>query len=413
MNGKKIPDNSPAACYLKESRLRGFRTVRDTAINFEPGLNIIIGQNGVGKSNFLQYLRTSVALDIQHITHHDANLLFCGKNNAEIGIDIKSKTKRTVENGSPVVKTNLVTVRIEKNGAHLHQTNELSEVYDLLNKEQLLFSTVYITHGLPESYPLVRTPFSFRIDQNGIMHETSGLTDHHATGVPASLCLKNLLNFILYKSLELYQTEEKPTKKQLEQIVTEAENKLKLLSPALETVANIKGIRFNRNYNSVFDKSKSEYSVSNLFMEFNISGEWLPFSHLSDGTRRLYYIISEIAFPVLFYFQDKQFTVNTGESVKLILIEEPELGLHPGQLELLLHFLNESSNDNQIILTTHAPQVLDILSSSQLNKIIIARLTEHGTTLTHLTDKEQEKAALYMNEEAFLSDYWRFSDLEK
>jgi putative ribosome biogenesis GTPase RsgA len=39
--------------YLKHVRLRGYRTILDTRIDLEPGLNIIIGKNGVGKSNFL------------------------------------------------------------------------------------------------------------------------------------------------------------------------------------------------------------------------------------------------------------------------------------------------------------------------------------------------------------------------
>ena len=50
---------------------------------------------------------------------------------------------------------------------------------------------------------------------------------------------------------------------------------------------------------------------------------------------------------------------------------------------------------------------------NELNKIIVARLTGNGTKLRHLTRKEREKASLYMEEEAYLSDYWKYSDLEK
>jgi predicted ATPase len=182
---------------------------------------------------------------------------------------------------------------------------------------------------------------------------------------------------------------------------------------SLQKFTNIEGVRLNKNYNPVFDKTKLEFSVNNLYLEFKVGRQWLPFSHLSDGEQRLFYIFSEIASPTLFYFTKSKFTLNTGETNKIVLIEEPELGLHPHQLDSLLHFLRESSNRQQIIITTHAPQILDILNRDELNKIIVARLSGNGTKLGHLTRKEQEKASLYMEEEAYLSDYWKYSDLEK
>ena len=79
----------------------------------------------------------------------------------------------------------------------------------------------------------------------------------------------------------------------------------------------------------------------------------------------------------------------------------------------LLQFIREQSREKQIILTTHSPQVLDILEPDELDRIIICSYDkEKGTQLNHLTQKQMDKAAKYMKEEAFLSDYWRFSDLE-
>jgi predicted ATP-dependent endonuclease of OLD family len=76
-------------------------------------------------------------------------------------------------------------------------------------------------------------------------------------------------------------------------------------------------------------------------------------------------------------------------------------------------FLKEQSRHKQIIITTHSPQVLDILNKDELGNIIIASYEKgEGTKLRHLDEKEIAKAQQYM-EEDYLSDYWRFSDLEK
>jgi predicted ATP-dependent endonuclease of OLD family len=99
--------------------------------------------------------------------------------------------------------------------------------------------------------------------------------------------------------------------------------------------------------------------------------------------------------------------------LNIVLLEEPELGIHPHQLHQLMQFIKEQSKEKQIILTTHSPQVLDAIEPDELDRIIICHSEpKNGTQLNHLTDEQIKKAKKYMTSEAFLSDYWRFSDLE-
>ena len=66
--------------------------------------------------------------------------------------------------------------------------------------------------------------------------------------------------------------------------------------------------------------------IENIQLDFKIDGRWLPWSQLSDGTKRLFYIIAEVS-----------------NNEALILIEEPELGIHPHQFNLLMDFLKEQA----------------------------------------------------------------------
>ncbi len=405
----KTKNQHARALYLKQVRLQGYRTIQDTQMDFEPGLNIIIGKNGVGKSNFLLYLKTAIDFKISLFSHLYATLLFSMPDQKEICINIKSNIRSTIMNGSPTIQANPVTFSVNQASDSEQLFESQKDFFNFLNLEGLLYSTIFIAHGLPSSYPMVNTPFSFKINRTGVLEDYAGLK----TAGEGSFCLENVFNFILYKGLEIYGDTKLPGKKEMESLITETEKKIKSLESALKKYTDIKGIRFNKTYNVVFDKVKGEFTVSNLFLDFKVGSQWLPFAHLSDGTRRLFYIVSEVAFPALFYFRDNQFTAIDGQAGKIILIEEPELGLHPRQLDGLLLFLQESSLSHQLIITTHAPQVLDILRRDQLGKITIARLSSNGTKLRHLTAKEREKATLYMEEEAYLSDYWRFSDLEQ
>jgi predicted ATPase len=111
----------------------------------------------------------------------------------------------------------------------------------------------------------------------------------------------------------------------------------------------------------------------------------------------LFYIIAEV-------------TYSNG----LILIEEPELGIHPHQFNLLLDFLREQSENKQIIISTHSPKALDHLEPNELDNILITYYDlKRGTQIRHLTSRQKTKAKSYIKEVGFLSDYWMLSDLEQ
>ena len=51
---------------IKNLRLRSFRNLKDVSVVFNPGLNIILGSNGQGKTNLLEavyYLSERIRLD--------------------------------------------------------------------------------------------------------------------------------------------------------------------------------------------------------------------------------------------------------------------------------------------------------------------------------------------------------------
>ena len=69
---------------------------------------------------------------------------------------------------------------------------------------------------------------------------------------------------------------------------------------------------------------------------------------MSDGTLRSLGIL-------LALFQNEGST----KSPRLIGLEEPETGLHPAALGILLAALREASEHSQIIVTSHSPDLLD------------------------------------------------------
>ncbi len=72
----------------------------------------------------------------------------------------------------------------------------------------------------------------------------------------------------------------------------------------------------------------------------------------------------------------------------IIVLEEPELTVHPGALKLLADAIAEVGERKQILLTTHSPELLDHFEPEQ----IVAVEYEDGVTKAHPLNTVQKKA---------------------
>ena len=50
--------------YISRVHLKGYKSIRDMEIDFKAGLNIIIGPNGSGKTNFVEFLDKAFHLQV-------------------------------------------------------------------------------------------------------------------------------------------------------------------------------------------------------------------------------------------------------------------------------------------------------------------------------------------------------------
>ncbi|MEB3309702.1 MAG: ATP-binding protein [Snowella sp.] len=132
------------------------------------------------------------------------------------------------------------------------------------------------------------------------------------------------------------------------------------------------------------DKDK-EYLLEVLLDEVNIG-------LLSDGTLRVLSILLEII---------------TSSSTEMIIIEEPETQIHPGMLEKLLNEIESYTYGQNLILSTHSPQVVSWTKPDKINLVY----RENGRTFVQkLGEDEIHNVANYLNEEGSLGD-WIYSGI--
>ncbi|GAB3935106.1 AAA family ATPase [Mucilaginibacter myungsuensis] len=388
--------------YLDKAHLKGFKSIDDLTIVFQKGLNVLIGKNGSGKSNLIELLHKAISYKKDNrLNYTSADLKFVSEDNHLFELEIKKQTHSSLElDGENIDATRGYIERFKIDGAIFSDTNaprnsgrfkfgnqEVTFWYNYrLTLSQLGYETIYSTciqFDLPTNLEIVNTASTIKVDlKEGIMED----------GDPYSFIFVNQSMF----DLQIFFAQLKGGYENVS-----SQDILSWLTIDSGVIDNLKrhspitNLRFNPNINIYNDGNT--LILENIKIDFQINDTWLPWSYLSDGTRRLFYIISQV-------------TSSNG----LVLLEEPELGIHPHQFNLLMDFLKEQSEEKQIIISTHSPKALDHLSSDELNNILITYYDRQlGTQIRHLSDAEISKAKRYMKEVGFFSDYWLMSDLEE
>jgi len=423
--------------YLTHAKLSGYRTIEDVEVEFLPGLNIIIGPNGSGKTNLIEFLEILLAFEQEKLKGLvDAHISWIRQDDEKQRIDLRFQRK---------IDENLLEEEETSYGGKRYLRapieNKFSLVFEGIEPYQSIEAyrgevgvgdnpifPLLIPFNVPDPLFFFNAPyhthfrFSHSSSKGGIGLVTglfeSDLSDKidKTKQVLADELSSKLLDFLSSSKHDL--EEGKVDFEVIDKfILGEVNRKLKLYTPVSE-------VRFDRRLRTharwqenTSERYKTlEGDIDNVFLEFKLGKHWLSFNQLSDGTQRIIYIVMSLvlrssreskgAFKLFHAAEDLDRTHN------IILLEEPELGIHPDQLFQLMTFIREVAEENQVILTTHAPQVLDFLEPDELDRIITTSISDRGTLIRKLSDEKKKSIQAYMQEEGFLRDYWIHLDLE-
>jgi predicted ATPase len=378
--------------YIKSISTKNFKSIKDSTVELSPGINILIGKNASGKSIFFESIQeisrvNKVASRIGYrFSSSEITYITEGKNIITLSASRNSvrelKQDKSDKNDGDLLNLN---IKINNKSVPLEKKSNLRSIRRTIYADYKIDISLpkYVQFNLPTDLTFVSTPGNLQFTKDD--ESDSYFNFELINGRLATDMIHNL-------ELEIESNTRKHTKSSVSKLLVfdkRIKNQLKKYSP-------IADIRFSPNINLY--KAPKHLKIENLYIEFKVDNSWMPWSYLSDGTKRLFYLIYEL--------------VNSNSSC--ILIEEPELGIHPHQYHKILDFLKEESENKQIIISTHSPQTLNIIPNDELNRIIISKYdSKTGSTYRHLTKAEIAKANKYRKEVGFLSDYWLHSDLEK
>jgi predicted ATPase len=351
---------------LSKLTIKGYKSIQSLE-NFElTNLNILLGANGAGKSNFISVFKLlanmyaqNLQLYVQQNGGADALLHYGRKKTQELKMEFYFQNNGYLFDFIPTIDNRLI----------FKEENIFNISEQLISPISYMESLITIGQGNSESELHNNVPAIYAIDAI----ESWRVYHFHDTGDTALV----------------------------KQIHSTSDN-LRLKTDAANLAAFLLKLkkRYPHNYNQIV---KTIQLVAPFFHDFvnrddeeNIQLEWLekgnldtPFKAnvLSDGTLRFICLATLLLQP----FELMNDT---------IIIDEPELGLHPYALQILADLIKRAAEKKQLIISTQSVELINHFSA---NDIIVVDRVNDTSTFKRL-DEEQLKDWL---EDYTLGDLWK------
>ncbi|HTX35292.1 MAG TPA: AAA family ATPase [Bryobacteraceae bacterium] len=375
---------------LTRVRAWNFKSFRELDIRLD-GLNVVIGANASGKSNFVQLFKfihdivesgLENAISIQGGARYLRHMS-CGADD-RLTIELSSETGPGDPNFLPVGESPPVTQSTYRFTLAFPLARNVSIEEDEFRAD---------LRGKESPFRIKRTKNRYGIEGDPDVMGNFVLTALNSglvnAGQPALLIENETARLMLslkgLESIATYDIDPKGPKHgavlsgksdlepdagnlaiALDRILSDDEGRRTLLNLLQAVLPFAEGLQTQRlGDSSVFFDMREKFSR-----------EAVPATFLSDGT------VDLIAMLAILYFERKS----------LVVIEEPERNLHPSLISSLVELLKDAASIKQIIVSTHNPEVVRYADPKQL--ILISR---DGTGSSHASrpaDKEEVKRFL-------------------
>lgn len=328
---------------LERIKVHGFKSIRKLDLELRP-INVLIGANGSGKSNFLGVFPLVHAVRLGREERYSAlrggadRLLHFGSKHTP-DIRIKLQLSEGIEYSAVLIATDedrLLTVEESLS------SNEGSEI-------DLLFPTD--DEAEVESHHLDRimtkwNAYQFHDTSLGSpMRRTALMRDRRRLRIDGT----NLAPF-------LYRLK-KHRRKSYRRIL----HTVRLVAPFLSDF--------------VLEPDEDDQDSIRLEWTHAESDSFFDAASMSDGTLRF------IALATLFC-QPLEL------QPKVIVVDEPELGLHPAAIGLLAEMIQSAAHDSTVIVATQSPTLVDYFEPED---VVVVDLVDGATEFTRLESAELEE----------------------
>jgi predicted ATPase len=346
-------------------RVKNFKALRDVEVNLTP-IHVLIGPNDSGKTSILDALAAicrSVDHDLPEAflgSWKGTELVWAGKPNLPVSIE--------VDFDDDVVSGYSTTIRFETQDRQIHQLEGIIARSDFPGDRR--GASIPGNTGVRKKAGRSASDLSYA-DELRIIKELLGGVHYYrwdprflalpvapdtkrrfrmeSNGFGLALCLDDILSFDRDRFIRL-------------------ERRFTDLFPHITSIKLIPEM----GYRAAVDSSDrvtmlKKADGKGLYFKLSTAEQLVPASQVSDGT------LLVLAYLAILYLP---------QPPRVLLVEEPENGIHPKRLRDVLGVLRElieEQSHTQVVLTTHSPYALDLFKPDE---VTLCTMQDNGEVKT-------------------------------
>ena len=327
---------------LDRIRIRGFKSIRKLSLKLRP-VNVLIGANGSGKSNFLEVFPLTHAVRLGQVGRYsamrggaDRALHFGSSTTPEIRIELR--LSGGVDYAAALARTDEDRLLTVEESLSRKKGGEMDLLFPVEEKEEVEWALDRIMARW-NAYQFHDTSSRSPMRGTALVRDRRRLRANGANLAP-----------FLYRLKRRHRTSYR-------RIL----HTVRLAAPFLSDF--------------VLEPDEDDQDSIRLEWLHAESEDFFDVASMSDGTLRFIALTTLFCQPVAF-------------RPRVIVVDEPELGLHPAAITLLAEMIETAAHDSTVIVATQSPTLVDYFEPED---VVVVDLVDGATKFTRLENKELVK----------------------
>lgn len=335
--------------YLEKIHIQNYKAIEDLSIDFEPGVNLLIGDNGVGKTSVLEGI--AVALGGMFVNVVGVSTKNIVKDDVRIKIKPIGDSSTTIEYCEPAFSGCTLHVSEEQEFTWNRIKEEVSSTHTKIDDKGVCTWMKKITNDSETILPLISfqsAARAWRVRRGDFGTELKKKLDDRRCGYIG--CLDSSMDV---KSIQQWCLKQ--------EIVASNKGGVR----EYEMFKNIVAV-FMKEINELNHIPTIYYSPQFDELVYKEDREEMPISKLSAGYQSLLWMIMDLAYRVCMLNPELE---SRSQLSGIVLIDEIDLHLHPKWQWNVIVALRQTFENVQFIIATHSPIVIS--SSKDANLVLL------------------------------------------
>ncbi len=331
---------------IEQIGIKNFKAAKDIKIEFSPGVNLLIGDNGVGKTSILEaitvalfgMLRGVKGVPVRKISLDDIRFSFNKRGDASSEIHYETPVEITCRMKAEGQEFYWKRYRVDENSPTKEEDSGIAKWM----QEN--------TNDSNSVLPLLCFQSDARIwkkhrenDRKGLK---KGLNDRrcgYAGCMDYSMDIRGIQAWCLKMELNAFQKKSE---------IKEYESFKKIVGHFMMQISSLEA------------EPQIYYSTQLEQLVYQEGEMDMPIFELSAGYQSLLWMVMNLAYRLALLNPDK--TMNLGEVTGIVLIDEIDMHMHPKWQWNIVNALEDTFPNIQFILATHSPIVISSCKNEQL-----------------------------------------------